>query len=658
VSVHEYKVEVTGDFIQRQAKAHPIQALAELIWNALDADATRVAVELKRNDLGGLSQILVRDNGHGMPHDQARDLFGSLGDSWKKDTPKSKKLGRELHGQEGRGRFRAFALGRAVDWKVFYDKNEETQEFSIAISEREISKFRISGESHAPRAQPGVVVTLSEIKRDFAPLEPEAAVQALSEVFAIYLKDYRDVSVEYDSEKIDPARAIKDQTEFSLTPFADDEGIKHDVSLEVIEWRHTTKRALFLCNGSGFPFTQASSNFHVGDFHFTAYLKSKAIEKLHQNGQLDLPEMLPELRGTIDEARQKIKELFQGKAAERARIVVDDWKEKQIYPFEGEPQTKIEQAERNIFDIVAVTVQDASPDFNDAPPKQAALHLRLLRSAIEKSPAELQRILGEVLKLPEKKQRELAQLLDETDLSGIIRAAKLVSDRLKFIEALKIILFEPSVKNQIKERSQLHKILEENTWVFGEEYNLWASDKDLTKVLKLHRSRLDPEIVIDDPVNIAGKKRGIIDLMLSRSQRRHHAEDIEHLVIELKAPKVVLNASHMIQIEQYALAVEQDERFHRVKGLRWHFWLISDEYDEDVAARIEGSVDPQRGVISRRKRVTIKIKSWSELIEENLARLQFVKEALQHKVDDGQALAHLQERHKQLLEGIFDEQSF
>ena len=40
----EYSVEVKSDFIERQAKAPPIQALSELIWNALDADATEVNV--------------------------------------------------------------------------------------------------------------------------------------------------------------------------------------------------------------------------------------------------------------------------------------------------------------------------------------------------------------------------------------------------------------------------------------------------------------------------------------------------------------------------------------------------------------------------------------------------------------------------------------
>ena len=55
MSAEELNVEVKDDFIERQSKASPIQALSELIWNALDADATEIGVELEYDDLGGLS---------------------------------------------------------------------------------------------------------------------------------------------------------------------------------------------------------------------------------------------------------------------------------------------------------------------------------------------------------------------------------------------------------------------------------------------------------------------------------------------------------------------------------------------------------------------------------------------------------------------------
>ena len=201
---------------------------------------------------------------------------------------------------------------------------------------------------------------------------------------------------------------------------------------------------------------------------------------------------------------------------------------------------------QQVFDIVAVNVQEFTPELAAATPKARALHLRMLRHAIERGPDDLQMILREVLDLPERKQKELAALLQETTLSAIITAAKTVADRLKFIAALESIVFDLETKGRLKERSQLHKILAENTWVLGEEYNLWASDKDLKRVLEKHRAVLDPDIVIDDPVKVIGKKRGIVDLMLSRATRRHRARWTPAWAARASAPTTTAGAAHTI----------------------------------------------------------------------------------------------------------------
>lgn len=649
----EYAVEVQPDFLERQAKAQPIAALAELIWNSLDADATKIAVFLDGDNLGGIGRIIVTDNGHGIPHADAPQLFRNLGGSWKRHGARTKARNRQLHGQEGRGRFKAFALGGVVDWQSTYTRNDQNYRFEISILDRDIRKVRISDEALvSENISCGVTVTISELRRNFVSLRPDNSLQELSEIFAIYLKNYRDISITIDGERIDPEIAIAKSWEVALSPIKDEDGNAHTASLEVIEWKRQTKRALYLCNEQGFPLAQVETRFHVGDFQFSAYLKSPIISALHKDNRLEIAEMVPFLVKAVDEARSKIKEIFRERASERARFVVEDWKAQNVYPYEGEAATQLERAERQIFDIVAVTVQEATPEAAEIPKAQMALHLRMLRHAIERSPAELQRILDEVLRLPKRKQKELATLLDETDLSAIISAATMVSDRLKFLHGLRIILFDYETKDRLKERSQLHKILETNTWIFGEEFNLWASDKELTTVLKVHKEKLDPDLVIDEPVKMLVRKRGIVDLMLSRSQKRHRGNEFEHLVIELKAPKVKLTAKELMQIKDYANSVTRDARFHRVSGVRWHFWLVSDEYDDYVQQEIESGPDPERRLVNKSARVTIGVKTWGEILEENFARLQFVQQALEHNVDDGQALAFLEERHREFLEGV------
>ena len=63
-----FEIQVHDDHLVRIAQTRkPILALAELIWNAVDADATHIDITLIYNDLDGLDGIKVADNGHGIP---------------------------------------------------------------------------------------------------------------------------------------------------------------------------------------------------------------------------------------------------------------------------------------------------------------------------------------------------------------------------------------------------------------------------------------------------------------------------------------------------------------------------------------------------------------------------------------------------------------
>ncbi len=182
-----------------------------------------------------------------------------------------------------------------------------------------------------------------------------------------------------------------------------------------------------------------------------------------------------------------------------------------------------------------------------------------------------------------------------------------------------------------------------------------GSDQGLRKVLEKHSAHLDKNIKIEEPVKIYGQKVGIVDLMFSRTSRRHRADDIEHLVVELKAPRVDIGAAEIVQAKKYQRAVSNDERFQTVKGVRWHFVLVSNSYDDYARNEIEGGPDADRRLITKTGSATVAIKTWGEIIEENRARLQFFQEKLQTSADESQAIQYLRDRHSALLKGVFDE---
>jgi len=87
---NKYHLDVQPDFVERQSAAKPLQALCEFVWNALDADSTKVEVFITRGELG-LNEIMIRDNGHGMTHGEAEEQFQKLGGSWKNTGGEGKK---------------------------------------------------------------------------------------------------------------------------------------------------------------------------------------------------------------------------------------------------------------------------------------------------------------------------------------------------------------------------------------------------------------------------------------------------------------------------------------------------------------------------------------------------------------------------------------
>jgi DNA topoisomerase VI subunit B len=106
------------------ARRNPVAALAELIWNGLDAEADIIDVDIETASLGAgfaahsyVTRITIYDNGHGISPEIAKEAFSRLGDSWKRRLNGRTLHGiRPLHGSLGRGRLYAYSLGHRAHW--------------------------------------------------------------------------------------------------------------------------------------------------------------------------------------------------------------------------------------------------------------------------------------------------------------------------------------------------------------------------------------------------------------------------------------------------------------------------------------------------------------------------------------------------------------
>ena len=281
----------------------------------------------------------------------------------------------------------------------------------------------------------------------------------------------------------------------------------------------------------------------------------------------------------VAEVRTLLKDHFEDRRAEKRRELVQGWKQQGTYPYQGEPRTEEDQVERATFDVVATSINRHVPSAK----RQQKLTLGLLKESLQQRPSDVGELLDQFLGLPSEEREQLDRLLKRTSLSRVIQASTSVTNRLEFLRALELMVFDPEANQVVGERDHLHRILENELWVFGEQYNLMVSERGLTEVLKRHQRLLGVESGAFEPVKRLDGTSARLDLLLSAAATEHDRN--RYLVVELKAPKVKATGTELAQIKSYAKAVVADSRFASSNTI-WDFWLVTGNMDGDVRQEI------------------------------------------------------------------------
>ena len=634
-----HHLETRPDYVERSIRTTPIRALAELIWNALDADATQVEVVFERSPLGALDAIEVRDNGLGMTNEQAVAGFRSLGGSWKDIENESRILKRQLHGKLGRGRLLTFSLrGTRAQWRTVGEAADGRQATTITVKGEDRDYFELS-DPEPTTDSTGTVVRVDGFADAVHGIEGEGPWLDLVSEFALYIERYKP-EVVVDGRRLDPAPLQADRTELVL------KGVDpaDPPLLTIVEWTIEVREILYLCGPAGVALGFAKAPKPPPGFDYTAYLRWHGIEE--RSADLALVEAgHPVLAPIVDLARVLITEHLDARHRARQRTVIEEWQKERVYPYSEGPTDRIQEATRDLFDVVAVAAAPAVNATEDKKSRRFAL--TLLRQAVEREPGAVEEILQQVLHLPADQLDDFRHLLRRTSLSAMIKASRAITDRLDFLAALRILVFDADVKNTVLERDELHRILENETWVFGEQFSLTASDQGLTKALAEHIKILGRDEIAPSPeVLDADGRRRRLDLMLARSVP-HGRQEHEHLVVELKAPRVVIGTSEITQIREYALAVSRDLRFDRLQ-VQWDFLVVSTEMTEFAKAEANQS-GRERGLVWDLNGVRVWARTWAEVLDAAAYRLNFVKERLGYAPTDELALDSLRQAHARFL---------
>jgi len=643
-----FNVQTAHDLFESIMKCSPISAIEELIWNALDADAQKIDVKFQYNGMGGLKRIIVCDDGFGIKKSEYKLAFGSLGGSLKKNL-KLTQNGRVIHGKEGKGRICAFRLGGKVTWRIRSTENGVLSGYDLVSFANSLNTVIVENEKTLEHGLVGTEVIIDNIEDNHPSLMSDLAIKVLCRHLSVYLLKYQSPSIilTYDGTRIDPLAEIQRTKKFLLkVPYNNE---IHNSELEVLEWKEKVDRKIHLCDESGFTIEEIQPGVNSSGISFTAHLKSAAIPLMLKDNVL-LNELDPSCNKILKITKDKLRVYFKKRKEEKNHEIIEGWKRDKIYPYESKPTDPVIRVRKNVFDICALTIHKRLPSFKKLLVQDKQFQFQLLKLAIEDNPTSLGAIMKNIFNLKQEEQDGFASLLERTKLSSVIKTTSLVIDRINFIESLNVLLFT-DYKKQLLETKQLHKMLLDNLWIFGEQYQISNSDQRLTTLLKDHIKILERDCLVPDTPNDISQisdeelKKLRIDLMLYT--RIPSANTVEHFIIELKRPSVTIKEQELTQITRYANAIIDDARFDKNK-VRWTFLLLGNELDS-LAKRQSNQPGRGQNILAVYENATIYVKTWAEIIEEAKWRYDIYYKDLVSETTKESTISFLEEKYGYLL---------
>ena len=624
-------IKVERDHLVSLTKASAKAAIAELIWNSLDADASNVSVVIRQNAIG-IESIEISDNGHGIDIADADRIFGTLGGSIKK-TKQHSPNNREYHGKEGKGRFKAMALGSFITFESTFQSNGELKTFTVTWDKGDLNHPTIGDISTISRKRKtGVAISVSNIDQLVCSLSTKESFPLDLEIeFAVYYLTYPNFKVSFDGILLDFRKHIRASQIYDEKLNNDGKATRFQV--HIIEWSIDTERKMHYCSTNGITFMTEALGIRAGSFPVSAHIRSAYIEALYRDNKLqlgDLDETVCEMR---DVAKQRARDYVRKRLHENARDYIEELKREDLYPYKDASTNIVEVAERQVFDIVALHINECLPSFAEQDKKNKQLTFALVKEALENDTNGLQRILTEVVSLPKSKVEELNDILDKTTLTTMIDTFKVITDRLKTIDELRLLLFDDRYKEFVLERKHFHKIVKNETWIFGDDYTYGVDEVNLKNVLKAYLQELgraDFEEIVEQGDN--SRLVDIPDICLWKQFHLGHAGFHRNLVIELKRPNKTITTKEIDQIKRYAFAVWEDLRFPKDKT-EWVFILLATELDRQAQFQCE---QKQRkfGHIHEGEGIDVFVLRWGDVLNEAEARHQFLKEKINTNVGE------------------------
>lgn len=630
------------------------QALTELINNSLQADAKTINLELNYNDdsisKAPFTEIVLSDDGHGVYYANFDDTILQIG-------TKSKEAG------QGIGRFSALQIGDIMkietigfDEKtnkksktIFQLNSDDLIDAKLTEIEFDVSFDYLKKES---KERTGYKVTISNLhhnKQEKIPKRNHIIDGFLEKnikqaIFEHYPYEVFNKKVEFkvNGEIIDRDDFVIGKPSVKKVDFIDKKGDKYQTSFFFykIKADFNKVKVYFQTENSGlksiahqFSYT---SDWYTDDLGtWFIYVESPLLDSdLFRN--LDI-ETLGEqqISAYKNFVKETINDFFKAKNKHYEKFVKTLEKDK-AYPKSSNFSSGVQEV---IFKKAAYLIENEHQLIKKNSDIRNFLYPLLNRAIAD---GHIAKIFDEVLKLSPENTEKFHNLLLNTELENVVQFASQVSDKLQFIDFFHELNYG-EISKHIKERSVLHKIIENQLWVFGENYNgspvLW-SDKKIGNILtELHTEYFNYEPTKEDKNLIEHEDAAINDItdLFFFNEKITDNGDKEIMIVELKAPKCAISEKEINQINRYAFTIEEKSSLPS-NNVKYKLILISSKLTKYAQSQVKSRRQqydiPFLFDKKTNKNIEVYIMEWSELIDLNRRKLGYLSNHLRVREKD------------------------
>lgn len=613
-----------------------------LLNNGFEANATTISITHTINVLGGIEEICISDNGSGICFETIRDTFGAFLASQKNAL--SLKIKSKVN--QGKGRFAGFSFANRIKWDTVCAENGKNVQYSISVYSENKNEYEVTEKALTERSI-GTTVIIGNVDQI---LPEQVTILALEDTllkeFAwyLYLNKERNVEILVNGERVDYTKYIDTRFSAKKDLLIDGIGLK----IDVVVWKEKIREkfCIYFMNLEGVLKGRDTTSFNRNtvNFNHSVFVRSLCFDRDSDtslttddssNEQIafdDQPSNRTFLRKVKKEIQEAIDDALTAFLSAQATKAVQDMMDRESFPtFSDDIPGQLQKK-----DLMTVTQElyklDARIFYKLKPIQEKSLlgFINLLLQSEERE--NMLDIIESIVSLTPEQRKGFSDILKRTQLGNIIDTIQFIEDRYKVVEALKQVVFDYT--DYANERYHVQKIVEQHYWLFGEQYNLVTADQRMQKALANYLNILYGSDAPDATLNPDQEEMRRMDIFLCGARKTEDSvgdEIQENLVIELKAPKVVLTKKVLRQIEDYMDFVRKQPQFN-TQLCRWRFIAVCNNVDDDVRARYAtNQTKGKKGLVFSVENYELYALTWADVFKSFELRHSFLLKKL--KID-------------------------